>query len=181
MVAIILGAADTVANAIAQHPIYSSRIWRPVSGSRSGLDGLLSAGPTLVFHHHGSNGTTTRRPELGVFGPVDDAGPIGGPHAPTEQILVSEQVEAWVRTPVRVAVGRVVLCPGARVVPIGDETLFLAVEAGTMALSGLSGGEGRRIMAVAGTMEPPGAGRAFGNPGPRLLVLLVLTISPAAA
>jgi len=148
---------------------------------QDGAEPAVALGATLVFHHDGSNGTTTRRQELGVFGPMDDAGPTGGPHAPSVQILVSEQVEAWVRAPVRVAVGRVALGPGARVVPIGDETLFLAVEARAMALSGLSGGEDRRIMAVAGTMEPPGAGRAFGNPGPRLLVLLVLTISPAAA
>jgi len=54
MVAIILGSADTVANLIAQHPIYSSRIWRPASGSRSGLDGLLSDGPTLLVVESGA-------------------------------------------------------------------------------------------------------------------------------
>ena len=68
-----------------------------------------------------------------------------------------------------------VLSPGARVVLADGETLFVAVEAGTLELSG---NEDRTVAAGAGVMEPEGPERTLRNAGSGLLVLLVLTITP---
>ena len=96
---------------------------------------------------------------------------------PAVQMLVRERVDAWSTGPVSVAIGRVILGPGARVFPPGGETLFVAVESGTLALTGRNA---RTVAAGMGMMEPPGLDRALRNAGPGLSALLVLTVAPAA-
>ncbi len=130
---------------------------------------------TLDFQDDGSERTRPQHPELGVFEPID--GSLLGPGSipPSVRMLVSEGVETWAPVPVHVAIGRTILGPGARVFPPNGETLFVAVESGTL---DLTGSEARTVAAGQGLVVEPGSGRALGNAGPGLLELLVLTIAP---
>ena len=132
-------------------------------------------GTTLAFDEDVDERSRPRHPALGVFEP--SARVSQGPSSilPAIRMLVREGVAAWSPSPVRVALGRMVLSPGARVVLADGETLFVAVEAGTLQLAG---NEDRTVAAGIGVMEPEGSDRTLRNAGSGLLVLLVLTITP---
>ncbi|MGH2534360.1 MAG: hypothetical protein ACRDJW_18985 [Thermomicrobiales bacterium] len=86
-------------------------------------------------------------------------------------------MEAWPSGPVTVAIGRAILGPAGRIAPPAGETVLLAVEAGALGLDG----EERTVAAGGGLLRPVGSAHEVRNAAGGLLVLLVLTVAPAAA
>ena len=144
-----------------------------------GAEPAVAVGVTTFFVDDGGDPAAPRRREPRVFAPAEGPAPESSqPHLlPAVQFLASGTVGAWPSGSVRVALGRVVLGPGARVVPAASETVLVAVEAGTLSLAG---GEERRVAAGGGVAQPAGTPREVRNAGGGLLVLLVLTVAPVA-
>jgi hypothetical protein len=144
--------------------------------AQRGTEPAVALGATLVFV--GTDRDGRPRQELAPFFPPGGAvRESPQPTPPAVQPLAGGAVAAWPTGPVRVALGRAVLGPGARLVPPDGETVLVAVEAGTL---GVAGGGGRAA-AGEGALLPAGPGRGLRNAGDGLLVLVVLTVAPAAA
>jgi mannose-6-phosphate isomerase-like protein (cupin superfamily) len=145
---------------------------------QQGTEPAEAVGATLYFAVEGIDHGSRRGPELAPFFPPDRSVTASPPHFPVVRLLAAGPVDEWPTGPVSVAMGRAILGPGARVVPPEDESMLLAVEAGTLSVIG---GEERTVAAGTGVVQPPGSVHVFRNAGDGLLVLLVLTVTPLAA
>jgi hypothetical protein len=145
--------------------------------AQQGTEPAVAVGATLVFVE--AYRDSRPRQELKPFFPPEGAvRESPQQNLPEVRPLAGGAVAAWPTGPVRVALGRVVLGPGGRVVPAAGESLLLAVEAGSLGVVG-GGGEERRVAAGGGVVQPAESVREFRNAGGGLLVLLVLTVAPA--
>jgi SnoaL-like domain len=96
---------------------------------------------------------------------------------PAVQILGADTMGAWPSGPVRVAIGRAILGPGARMFPPPSDSMLLAVETGSI---DIVGAEGRTVVAGTGVAQPAESVSEIRNAGDGLAVLLILTVSPPA-
>jgi SnoaL-like domain len=142
-----------------------------------GTEPALAVGMTLYFFEDWIDDSTLRGPSMTPF-----LTPVGSVAAstslpPNVQILGSDTMGAWPSGPVRVALGWAILGPGARFVPSANESTLLAVEVGTLTISG---DQDRAILAGRSVVQPAGMDREFRNDGYGLTILHVVTIAPVA-
>jgi quercetin dioxygenase-like cupin family protein/ketosteroid isomerase-like protein len=147
---------------------------------QQGTEPAVVLGVTLFFVDDGSDPRSRPRPDLAVFGPVDQIGrEIPQPRPlPDVRFLAGGTVKAWPTGPVNVTLGRAVLGPGGHINPAADEEVLLAVETGTLEVNG---GEERTVVAGTGVVNPAGPDREFRNVGDGLMVLLILTVAAEPA
>ena len=145
--------------------------------TQQGAEPAAALGVTLFFVDDGSDRSASRRPEFMPFVAPEGIVPGSLPPGPAVRLLASGTVGAWPTGPVRVAVGRAVLGPGARLVPPAGESVLLAIEAGML---GVVDGEERTVAAGTGVVRPAGSVREIRNAGGGQLVLLVLTVAGVA-
>jgi hypothetical protein len=141
--------------------------------------GDVAVVPTGVRHALHQQGTEPAVATGATLFVVDDLESPRSQSLPTIRYLAAGDVGAWPTGPVRVAIGRLVLGPGTRVVPVAGEAALVAVEAGTLDVTG--GGEGT-VAAGGGVLLPAGTDRELGTAGDGLVgltVLTVLTVAPA--
>jgi mannose-6-phosphate isomerase-like protein (cupin superfamily) len=139
-----------------------------------GTEPASAVGVTLYFGDDLTNYPAQRRPTLVPFHPTDVSVSTSTSLPPTVQILGGHTMGAWPSGPVRVALGRAVLGSGARLVPSANESILLAVEVGTLTLSG---DENRAVLPGTSVIQPAGVAREFRNEGDSLLVLFFLTFT----
>jgi ketosteroid isomerase-like protein len=164
---------------------------------RQGDGAIVPAGVRYALHQHGTEPAEALGTTLFYVG--DDGSrvmphcrnsePCHAPWAaasetasavppPEVRLLASGKVGAWPAGPVRLAIGRIVLGPGARIAPFGDETALIAVDAGTL---GKPGDDGEPTATETGLVRRTGSTGELHNTGDGLLILLALTVAPVAA
>jgi hypothetical protein len=132
---------------------------------------------TLYFLDDWIDGSALRGPSMTPFLTPGGAGATSTSLPPTVQVLGADTIGAWPSGPVRVVLGRAILGPGARLVSSANESTLLAVEVGTLTLSG---DQDRTMLAGRSVVQPAGVALEFRNDGNGLTVLQVLTIAPVA-
>jgi quercetin dioxygenase-like cupin family protein len=142
-----------------------------------GTEPALAVGMTLYFSDDWINDSAPRGPSMTPFLTPEGSISTSTSPPPMVQILGSGTMGAWPSGPVRVALGWAILGPGARLVPSVTESILLAVEGGTLTISGE---KDRTILAGSSVVQPAGMAREFRNDGYGLTVLHVLTIAPVA-
>jgi SnoaL-like domain/Cupin domain len=142
---------------------------------QEGTEPAVAVGVTLYFVDIGIEGSVRREPEVAPFSPVSSIATTSM-LAPTVQILRGGAMGAWPSGPVDLALGRAILGPGARLIPPANESILLAIEAGTLDLTGL---EDRTVFAGNGIAQPSGTVRELRNNSEGLVIFLIFTVSPA--
>jgi hypothetical protein len=161
---------------------------------RRGDGAIVPAGVRYALHQLGTEpaealGTTLFFVDDGgrVMPPCRNSEPCLTPWAaasesavppPEVRLLASGTVGRWPAGPVRLAIGRIVLGPGARIAPFGDEMALIAVDAGTL---GEPGDDGEPTATGTGFVREAGSTGEIHNTGGGLVILLALTVAPVAA
>jgi quercetin dioxygenase-like cupin family protein len=140
-----------------------------------GTEPAVALGMTLYFIDDWIAGSALRGPSMTPFLTPGGSVATSTLLPPTVQIVGSDTMGAWPSGPVRVALGRAILGPGARLVPSVNESTLLAVEVGTLTISG---DQDRTIFAGSSVVQSAGMSREFRNDGYSLTVLHVVTIAP---
>lgn len=140
-----------------------------------GTEPAVAVGVTLFFIENGTESSIRRGPELAPFSPVSSMA-TSSLLAPTVQVLRGGDMGAWPSGPVDVAMGRIFLEPGARLVPPLNESILLATEAGAISIS--SGDS--PLFSATGIGQPSESIRELRNDSDGLVIVLILTVSRTA-
>jgi hypothetical protein len=92
-------------------------------------------------------------------------------------VLADGDLEHWPAGPVNLAIGQGILGPGSLIDVPTDESIVLAIETGTVIINS---DESRTVSAFSGVMQSAGSVREIRNADDGLVILLILTITPAA-